>query len=94
VVVKKPARWELLFSKRASKDAKKIAKSNLKGKVEKLLDLIEIDPFSTAPPYKKLIGDFKGYYSRRINMQHRLVYKIDPKKRKVIVLSMWTHYDD
>lgn len=93
-MVEKQTKWTLLFSKRAAKDTKKIARSNLKAKAEHILDLLEIDPFTNPPPYKKLIGSFKGYYSRRINIQHRLVYKINIQKHKVIVLSMWCHYDD
>ena len=84
--------WKLLFTKRATKDAKKLGKSNLKQKTESLLNLLEQDPFCL--PYKKLIGDFDGYCSRRINIQHRLVYKIIPEKKEVIIISMWTHYHD
>jgi len=86
--------WKLLFSKRAMQDAKKIRSSNLKSKAEEILDLLEKDPLANQPPFKKLIGDFDGYYSRRINIQHRVVYSINNKDREVYVLSMWTHYHD
>jgi toxin YoeB len=93
-MVKEKALWKLLFSKRAVKDAKKLSSSNLKLKAEEILDLLEQDPLANPPPFKKLIGDFAGYYSRRINIQHRIVYSIDNENREVHVLSMWTHYHD
>jgi toxin YoeB len=93
-MVKKGVVWKLLFSKRAAKDAKKLLASNLKSKAEEILDLLEQDPLASHPPFKKLIGDFAGYYSRRINIQHRIVYSINNKDHEIRVLSMWTHYHD
>ncbi len=93
-MVAKENPWRLLFSKRATQDAKKIRSSNLKPKVEEILDLLEKDPLVNQPPFKKLIGDFDGYYSRRINIQHRIVYSINSKDHEVYILSMWTHYHD
>ncbi len=94
MVEKEPPKWKLLFSKRAVKDAKKLGSANLKSKADKILDLLETNPLTNPPPFKKLIGTFKGYYSRRLNLQHRIVYKIDARKKEVIILAMWTHYDD
>lgn len=88
------APWRLLFSKRAQKDASKLKKSNLKDKAEELLNILEKDPLQNPPPLKKLVGDFDGYYSRRINIQHRLVYSVDEVKKQVRIISMWHHYDD
>lgn len=85
--------WNLVYSKYAIKDAKKIADAGLKDKVQALLDILEIDPLQNPPPYEKLVGDLKGAYSRRINIQHRLVYEIFRKERTVRVLRMWTHYE-
>lgn len=85
--------WNLLYSKYAIKDAKKISKVGLKEKVQNLLQLLEDDPFQNPPPYEKLIGDLKGAYSRRINIQHRLVYEVFRKERTVRILKMWTHYE-
>lgn len=85
--------YKVLFSKDAQKDAKKIKQSNLAGKCQELIKLLSIDPFSTIPPYEKLVGDLKGFYSRRINIQHRLVYEVDEKENIVKVLRMWTHYE-
>lgn len=93
-MVKKRNVWKLLFAKRATQDAKKLRSSNLKHKAEELLDLLEQDPFTNPPSFEKLIGDFDGYYSRRINIQHRIVYLVDNKNHEVLVLSMWTHYHD
>lgn len=83
--------WELRFSKRAAKDAKKVARAGLKPAVEALLDALELDPY--GQPHEKLAGDLKGLYSRRINLQHRLVYEVRKAERVVVVLSMWTHYE-
>jgi len=85
--------WQLAFTKHAVKDAKKIAKSNLKPKVELLLVVLREDPFQTPPPYEKLVGDLSGAYSRRINLKHRLVYQVLEGERIVKVLRMWTHYE-
>jgi toxin YoeB len=89
----KPYKWHLVFSKRACKDARRIKKSNLKAKVELLLDLLAVDPLKTPPDVKSLTGDLLGYYSRRINIQHRLVYSVDHAKRQVRIISMWHHYE-
>jgi Txe/YoeB family toxin of toxin-antitoxin system len=85
--------YKLLYTSNSQKDAKKIARSNLKNKCVKLLKILEHDPFQNPPPYEKLCGDLAGFYSRRINIQHRLVYEIDAKKKIVKILSMWTHYE-
>lgn len=85
--------WELLFSKDARKDAVKVQRSNLRAKADFLLDLLEKDPFTTPPPYEKLVGELDGFYSRRINIQHRLVYRVDKKAKRVFVERMWTHYE-
>jgi toxin YoeB len=85
--------WRLAYTKHAVRDAKKLAKSNLKPKAESLLDILREDPFQTPPPYERLVGDLAGAYSRRINIQHRLVYQVLEKERIVKVLRMWTHYE-
>ena len=85
--------WNLAYSKYATKDAKKLSAAGLKDKAKALLDILEIDPFQNPPPYEKLVGDLKGAYSRRINIQHRLVYEIVRKEKTVRVLRMWTHYE-
>jgi Txe/YoeB family toxin of toxin-antitoxin system len=85
--------WKLVFSKYALKDAKKLSAAGLKEKAQALLDILELDPMQNPPPYEKLVGDLKGAYSRRINIQHRLVYEVFRKEKMVRVLRMWTHYD-
>jgi Txe/YoeB family toxin of toxin-antitoxin system len=85
--------WEIVFSKHAVKDSRKIVESGLKGKVESLLEILKNDPFRNPPPYEKLIGDLSGAYSRRITIQHRLVYEVFPQEKIVRVLRMWTHYE-
>lgn len=85
--------WNLAYSKYALKDAKKISAAGLRGKVEVLLGILVADPLQNPPPYEKLVGDLKGAYSRRINIQHRLVYEIFRKERTVRILRMWTHYE-
>lgn len=85
--------WRLLFTKHAQKDAKKIAHSGLKPQVSKLLDIIKKDPYRNPPPYEKLVGDLSGAYSRRINIQHRLVYQILDDIKTVKVIRMWSHYE-
>ena len=85
--------WELRFTKRAQKDAKKLAASGLKQKAEELLAILEQNPYENPPAYEKLKGDLQGAYSRRINIQHRLVYEVLKEERVVKVLSMWTHYE-
>ncbi len=84
--------WNLVYSKFALKDAKKLSAAGLRDKAQTLLDLLEVDPFQNPPPYEKLVGDLKGAYSRRINIQHRLIYEVFRKEKTVRVLRMWTHY--
>lgn len=86
-------KWALVFTKQAQKDAKKLAASGLRGKAEKLLTLIKENPYQKPPPYEKLIGDLSGAYSRRINIQHRLVYQIYEKELVVKIIRLWTHYE-
>ncbi|MBL0355259.1 MAG: Txe/YoeB family addiction module toxin [Dechloromonas sp.] len=85
--------WQVVFSKHAQKDAKKLATTGLKAKALELLAVLAADPFQNPPPYEKLVGDLAGAYSRRINIQHRLVYEVFPTERVVRVLRMWTHYE-
>jgi toxin YoeB len=85
--------WELYFTKPAQKDAKNLAATGLKQKAQILLDVIRENPFQTPPPYEKLVGDLAGAYSRRINIQHRLVYEVLPSENTIKVLRMWTHYE-
>ena len=85
--------WNLVYTKQAQKDAKKLAASNLKDKAQSLLDIIQINPFQYPPPYEKLVGDLEGAYSRRINIQHRLVYEVIESENTVKILRMWTHYE-
>ena len=85
--------WRLVYTSQAKKDAKKLASSGLKSKAQILLELLERDPFETPPRYEKLLGDLGGAYSRRINIQHRLVYQVLSEKKVVKVLRMWTHYE-
>ncbi len=85
--------YKIMFSKAAQKDAEKIKKSNLGDKCKNLIEIIKTDPFTTIPPFEKLVGDLSGFYSRRINIQHRLVYSVDQSERIVKTLRMWTHYE-
>ena len=85
--------WNIAYSKFALKDAKKLSAAGLRDKAQALLDILEKDPFQNPPPYEKLVGDLRGSYSRRINIQHRLVYEIFRKEKTVRVLRMWTHYE-
>ena len=85
--------WRLLYTKQAQKDAKRLATAGLKAKAQELLAVVAEDPFRTPPPFEKLVGDLRGAYSRRINIQHRLVYQVLAEERIVKVLRMWTHYD-
>ena len=85
--------WNLAYSKFALKDAKKLSAAWLRDKAQALLDILEKDPFQNPPPYEKLVGDLRGAYSRRINIQHRLVYEVFRKEKTVRVLRMWTHYE-
>ena len=84
--------WELVFTKQAQKDAKKLTHAGLKSKALKLLATISENPFQNPPPYEKLIGDLAGAYSRRINIQHRLVYQVYQKEKIVKIIRLWTHY--
>lgn len=85
--------WQLVYTKQAQKDAQKLAAAGLKEKARELLKVIENNPFQKPPPYEKLVGDLAGAYSRRINIQHRLVYQAYQTERVVKVLRLWTHYD-
>ena len=84
--------WEIKFTKAAEKDKKLLKQAGLDSKAKKLLNLIADDPFQTPPSFEKLIGDLKGYYSRRINIQHRIVYKVYTELKIVVIHAMWTHY--
>lgn len=89
--------WRLVYTRQAKRDAKKIASSSLRSRVESLLELVRRDPFETPPPFEKLVGDLQGAISRRINIQHRLVYQVlgddDSEEKIVKVIRMWTHYE-
>ena len=85
--------WRLVYTKQAQKDAKKLASAGLKAKAQGLLEVLKDDPFRTPPPFEKLVGDLSGAFSRRINVQHRLVYEILERERTVKVIRMWTHYE-
>jgi len=84
--------WRIVYTKQAQKDAKKLASSNLKAKALALLAVLEKNPYQTPPPFEKLVGDLEGAYSRRINIQHRIVYQGLKEVRTVKVIRMWTHY--
>ena len=84
---------QIVFTKQAQKDAKKLSGSGLRAKTEKLIQILRDNPYQTPPPYEKLVGDVAGAYSRRINIQHRLVYQIIEDKKTVKIIRMWTHYD-
>lgn len=86
-------KWQVVFAKHALKDARKLSTAGLRDKAQALLDVLAQDPFQNPPPYEKLVGDLEGAYSRRINIQHRLVYEVFKKERIVRVLRMWTHYE-
>ena len=85
--------WTIVYTKQAQKDAKKIASSNLKPQAQRLLDIIGKNPFQNPPPYEKLVGDLAGSFSRRINIQHRLVYQVYDAQHTIKVIRMWTHYE-
>lgn len=85
--------WKVVLSRQAVKDAKNLTRSGLKPQAEKLLRLLEHDPFAMPPRFEKLVGNLGGFYSRRINIQHRLVYQVDREQKIVHVLRMWTHYE-
>lgn len=85
--------WQLVYTKQAQKDAQKLAAAGLKEKAKALLEVVRENPFQTPPPYEKLVGDLSGAYSRRINIQHRLVYQVLQEEQVVKVLRLWSHYD-
>ena len=85
--------WQVVFTRQPQKDARRLSSSGLRQKAEQLLAILAADPFQKARPFEKLLGDLKGAYSRRINVQHRLVYQVLEKERIVKVLRMWTHYE-
>lgn len=85
--------YTLLYTRQAQKDAKKLAGSNPKKNAEEVLRLLEKDPFIDYPPYEKLLGDLTGAYSRRINLQHRIVYQVYENKKKIKIIRMWSHYE-
>ena len=85
--------WHVVFTPQAAKDAKKVKRSGLKEKAAALLEIVAEDPFRSPPPFEKLVGDLAGAYSRRINIQHRLIYQVLARDKTVKVLRMWTHYE-
>ncbi len=85
--------WRIIFTKQAQKDAKKISASGLKSKAEKIIEILRQNPFQIPPPYEKLVGDLAGSYSRRLNIQHRIVYQVMADKQIVKIIRMWTHYE-
>ena len=85
--------WKLVYTRQAQKDAKKLAAAGLKDKAVELLEILERNPFETPPPYEKLKGDLTGAFSRRINVQHRLVYQVLEKERIAKIIRLWTHYE-
>lgn len=86
-------KWTVVYARHALKDAKRLSAAGLKGKAQELLEVLAIDPFQNPPAYEKLVGDLDGAFSRRINIQHRLVYEVFKKERSVRVLRMWSHYE-
>ena len=85
--------WEIVYARHAQKDAQKLVACGLKGKTQELLAIIKENPFQNPPPYEKLVGDLSGAYSRRINIQHRLVYEVFQEQKIIKVLRMWSHYE-
>ena len=85
--------WKVVFTKQAQKDAMKLSSAGLKSKAESLIELLKVDPFQNPPPFEKLVGDLSGAYSRRISIQHRLVYQILEQERTKKIIRMWTHYE-
>lgn len=85
--------WRVVFTRQAQKDAKKIERAGLKAQASRLLDILREDPYRNPPPYEKLVGDLSGACSRRINIQHRLIYQILDEIKTVKVIRMWTHYE-
>jgi len=86
-------KWRLVYTKQAQKDAKKLSAAGLRPKAEALLEILKNNPFQTPPPFEKLVGDLKGAYSRRINIQHRLVYQVLKRSKTVKIIRIWTHYE-
>jgi len=86
-------KWQLVFTKQAQKDAKKLPVAGLRSKAEQLLDIIQESPYQNPPPCEKLIGDLAGAISRRINIQHRLVYQVHEEEKVIKIIRMWTHYE-
>jgi toxin YoeB len=86
-------KWQIVYTKQAQKDAKRLASSGLRSKAEAILEILASNPFQTPPPFEKLVGDLRGAYSRRINIQHRMVYQVLEEPQIVKVLRMWTHYE-
>ncbi len=86
-------KWRVVFTSRAQRDAKKLAASNLRPKAEAILEILANDPYQSPPPFEKLVGDLSGSYSRRINIQHRMVYQVLNDEKTIKVLSMWSHYE-
>ncbi len=85
--------WNLIYTKQAQKDAKKLKEAGLKPKALQLLEILKQDPFQSPPPFEKLVGDLSGAYSRRINIQHRLIYQVLEDKNIIKIIRMWTHYE-
>ncbi len=85
--------WRVVYARHAQKDAEKLARSKLKKKAQEILAIVEQDPFQNPPPFEKLVGDLAGAYSRRINIQHRLVYQVLREEHTVKILRMWIHYE-
>ncbi|HDD62369.1 MAG TPA: Txe/YoeB family addiction module toxin [Chloroflexi bacterium] len=85
--------WQVVFTKQAQKDAKKLSSAGLRPKAQRLIEILRENPFMTPPPYEKLLGDLSGAYSRRINIQHRLVYQVLEAEKTVKIIRMWTHYE-
>ena len=85
--------WEIVYTKQAQKDAKKLSSDSLRSKAEQLLKILKQNPWQKPPPYEKLIGDLAGAYSRRINIQHRMIYQIVKEEKVVKIIRMWTHYE-
>ncbi len=86
-------KWKLKYSTKALKDAKKLNAAGFKDKVQSIISILESNPFQNPPSYEKLIGDLKGFYSRRINIQHRIIYEVDSAEKLVKIFKMWTHYE-
>ncbi|NOZ87258.1 MAG: Txe/YoeB family addiction module toxin [Deltaproteobacteria bacterium] len=85
--------WKLVYTKQALKDAKKLSSNGLRPKTEAILEIIKKNPFKTTPPFEKLVGDLSGAYSRRINIQHRIVYQVLKRYKTIKIIRMWTHYE-